>query len=79
MVLLSQGEEVPRLWFHLQAPDTDEQVFSCKPITHKIQVILTKYFKAQEFVRQERVFTGQKSLSRIQVETESNVTEQYVD
>ena len=77
MVLLSQGEEVPRLRFHLQAPTTDEQVFSRKLETlllMTIQVILTQYLKAQEFVRQERVFISQKSLAGLQVEIKSNDT-----
>ena len=39
-----------------------------------LQVIFNKYLKAQEFVRQERVFICQKSLARLQVETKSNPT-----
>ena len=45
----------------------------------KIRVIFTQYLKAQEFVREERVFISQKSLAGRQMETESNDRKQCFD
>ena len=62
--VFSQGEEMPRLWLHLQVADTDEQVLQANMITislicHENPSVIdkifeeknTKYFQAQEFVR----------------------------
>ena len=49
--IFPQGEEVPRLWLHLQAADTDEQVLQAnmktpRLICHEIQALLTEYLKS---------------------------------
>ena len=65
-----QGEEMRKLWFHLQTADSNEQVQRSLKSERSSQIMTHVPLQAQELMRQDRVeeFLG------LQVETQGVIT-----
>ena len=67
---LFQGEEMRKLWFHLQTADSNEQVQRSLKSERSSQIMTHVPLQAQELMRQDRV----KEFLGLQVETQGVIT-----